>query len=129
MSLDNRTVGVALVVVAVFALTGAQLIIKTRLTVHGTVPFNASEGVPYLLGIVADWRMWAGLLGLVVSSLLWYAAVSRIPLSLAYPFAALSYPLIFVGAVLFLNEPFRLATLYGNVLVVAGVLLIASTNR
>ena len=97
--MDNRTVGIALVVVAVFALTAAQLIIKTRLTVHGTVPFSMSDGLPYLLSVIADWRMWAGLLGLIVSSLLWYAAVSRIPLSLAYPLAALSYPLVFAGTV------------------------------
>ena len=62
--MDNRTVGIALVVVAVFALTAAQLIIKTRLTVHCTVPFNFGEGLSYLMGVIADWRMWLGLLGL-----------------------------------------------------------------
>ena len=127
--MDNRTVGIALVVVAVFALTAAQLIIKTRLTVHGAVPFNLNEGLAYLSGVIVDWRMWLGLLGLIVSSLLWYAAVSRIPLSLAYPFGALSYPLVFAGAILFLNETFRLTVLCGNALIVAGVLLIASAGR
>jgi drug/metabolite transporter (DMT)-like permease len=128
MSLDNRTVGIVLVVVAVFALTSAQLIIKTRLTVHGTVPFNWSEGGPYLLAVIADWRMWAGALGLIVSSLLWYAAVSRIPLSLAYPFGALSYPLVFVASLVLLREEFSWQGLVGNALIVIGVVLVARVS-
>jgi drug/metabolite transporter (DMT)-like permease len=123
--LDNRTVGIALVVAAVFSLTAAQLVIKTRLTVHGTVPINLSEGSSYLLVAIADWHMWLGLLGLAVSSLLWYAAVSRIPLSLAYPFGALSYPLIFVGSLLLLGEEFSWQALIGNGLILVGVMLVA----
>lgn len=126
--MDNRTVGIALVVVAVFALTTAQLVIKTRLTVHGTVPFNVGDGLPYLLTVIADWRMWAGLVGLMVSSLLWYAAVSRIPLSLAYPFGALSYPLIFLSSLLVLREEFSWQGLVGNGLIVMGVMLVASAT-
>jgi drug/metabolite transporter (DMT)-like permease len=129
VSLDNRTIGIALVAVAVFALTAAQLVIKTRLTAHGTVPFTMSDSLPYLLGIIADWRMWAGLLGLIASSLFWYTAVSRIPLSLAFPMAAMSYPLVCAGAVLFLDEPFRWAVLFGNLLIVTGVLVVASVSH
>ena len=73
--------------------------------------------------------MWASFFGLIVSSLLWYAAVSRIPLSLAFPMAALSYPLVFGGAVLFLDEPFRWTILFGNVLIVTGVLFVASASN
>ena len=127
--MDTRTAGIALVTMAVFALTGAQVLIKARLTVHGGVPFNWSEVIPFLLGIAADWKMWLGLLGLIVSSFLWYAAISHLPLSLAYPFAALSYPLIFAASVIILRETFSWQILAGNVLVVSGVVLVALASR
>ena len=124
--LDNRATGIALIVAAVSLLTMAQIIIKSRLTEHGTVPFSFEAGWPYLLGLLADWKVWIGGLGLVASSLFWYAGVSRIPLSVAFPFAALSYPLIFAGSIVFLHERFSWQSLAGNGLIVLGVMLAAT---
>ena len=107
-------------------LTTAQIIIKSRLTEHGTVPFSFEQGWPYLLGLLADWKVWIGGLGLVFSSVLWYAAISRIPLSVAFPFAALAYPLVFASSVLFLHERFSWQSLAGNGLIVLGVVLAAT---
>jgi len=127
-SMDNRAAGFLLIVTGVIALTAAQILIKSRFSHHGAVPLNMAEAWPYLLGLMADWTMWVGLLGLVVSSFLWYAAISRLPLSLAYPFAALSYPLIFGASLLFLRENFTWQALGGNVLIVLGVLLVAGAS-
>lgn len=124
--LDNRATGIALIVAAVLLLTTAQIIIKSRLTEHGTVPFSFEQGWPYLLGLLADWKVWIGGLGLVISSALWYAAISRIPLSVAFPFAALAYPLVFASSVLFLHERFSWQSLAGNGLIVLGVVLAAA---
>ena len=125
-NLDNRAIGIALIVAAVFLLTLAQIIIKSRLTEHGAVPLSLEGGWPYLIGLISDWRVWMGGLGLVASSALWYAAVSRIPLSVAFPFAALSYPLVFVSSILFLHERFSWQSLAGNGLIVLGVVLAAT---
>ncbi len=125
-NLDNRGIGIALILAAVFLLTVTQIVIKSRLSEHGTVPFSLEGGWPYLLGLLADWQVWIGGLGLVICSVLWYAAISRIPLSLAFPFAALSYPLIFAGSVLFLHERFSWQSLAGNCLIVLGVMLAAT---
>lgn len=126
--MDNRTLGLILIVVAVLALTSAQLIIKARLDAHGVVPFGPRELWSYALAVIADWGMWLGLLGLILSSVLWYAAVSRLPLSVAFPFAALSYPLIFIGSITLLREVFSLPLLVGNVLIIIGVLIVASVR-
>lgn len=107
-------------------LTMAQIIIKSRLSEHGAVPLSLDEGWPYVLGLLADWQVWVGGAGLIVSSVLWYAAVSRIPLSVAFPFAALSYPLIFASSIVFLHERFSWQALAGNGLIVLGVMLAAS---
>ena len=123
--MDMRTAGFALIVFAVLVLTGAQLLIKSRLSVHGVVPFDR-DLLRYLLALVADWHVWVGGAGLIISSVCWYAAVSRLPLSIAYPFAALSYPAVLLGSTLLLGEPFHWQAVAGNALVVLGILLVAT---
>jgi drug/metabolite transporter (DMT)-like permease len=123
--MDLRTTGLALVLIAVLLLTTAQLVIKSRLSAHGAIPLTHVDLFPYLWGLLRDWRLLAGLGFLVAAALCWYAGLSRVPLSLAFPFAALSYPLIFFGAVLLLHEPFSWQAFIGNMLIVAGVLMVA----
>jgi drug/metabolite transporter (DMT)-like permease len=124
--MEVRSVGLALIIFAVLVLTGAQLLIKSRLSVHGVVPFDR-QMLGYMLEVLLDWRMWLGGLGLLLSSLCWYAAVSRLPLSIAYPFAALSYPLILLGSVFLLREPLHWQAVAGNIVIVFGILLVSST--
>ena len=127
--MDARGLGFALILFAVVVLTGAQVVIKSRLSVHGVVPFQPGALIAYIWTLVRDWQMWLGLAGLLVSSLCWYAAISRLPLSIAYPFAALSYPVIFIGSLVFLGETFTWQALAGNVLIVAGLSLVASATQ
>jgi len=127
--IDAKSLGFALILFAVMVLTGAQVVIKSRLSVHGVIPLQPGALTAYLWMVVRDWQMWLGLVGLLVSSLCWYAAISRLPLSIAYPFAALSYPVIFVGSLVFLREDFTWQALAGNVLIVVGLLLVASASR
>jgi drug/metabolite transporter (DMT)-like permease len=106
-----------------------QLVIKARLEVHGTAPLTPGDLFRYVLGLLADWQVWAAGITLVVAAACWYIGLSRVPLSLAYPFAALSYPLIFAGSMLFLREAFSWQLVAGNVAVVGGILLIATSGR
>jgi drug/metabolite transporter (DMT)-like permease len=121
--MDTRALGIILVVASVTILSFAQFTIKSRLNVFGAVPFNPGELLGYVARVVADVPMWLGVIALVLASLCWYMAISRIPLSIAYPIGALAYPLIFLGSMLFLREPFSWASLIGNCLIVLGVFI------
>jgi drug/metabolite transporter (DMT)-like permease len=123
--LDSKATGIALIVIAVAMLTSAQVLIKSRLAELGAVPFAPTELIRYLGTAFLDGRLWLGGLGLLASSFLWYAAVSRLPLSIAYPIGALSYVLVFAAAVIVLHEPFTWRAALGNVLILAGVALAA----
>lgn len=124
--MDNRTVALILILVAVMSLSSGQLIIKARLDALGVVPFTPREFWAYAVAVIGDWVMWLGLAGLIVASVLWYAAVSRLPLSVAYPFAALSYPMILLGSLLILREAFSWQLVAGNAIIVIGVVLVSS---
>lgn len=121
--MEAKTLGLLAVAIGVGVLTSAQILIKLRLTAHGPIPVNLRDGVGYAIGLAGDWQIWVGFIGLVIASLLWYWAVSRIPLSLAYPVSALAYPIIFVGSIIFIREPPSWQVLVGNLLILCGVVL------
>src|SRR6201989_2859724 len=67
------------------------------------------------------------LLGLVVfgvSAIAWLTALSRVPLSVAYPFNALGYLVILTASIVILHERANLLTWAGTFLVVSGLLIV-----
>lgn len=66
-----------------------------------------------------------GLLLYGASSLLWLLLLSRLEVTVAYPFVGLGFVItMFLGSIL-LHEPLGLTKIIGTLLVVAGVILIA----
>jgi len=122
--IEERYVGILLIASSIIVMVGAQLIIKNRLNSHGVVPLSLPEFSQYVLYLLRDIRVWLGGIGLVVSAILWYAAVSRVPLSVAFPLGASSYPLIFLCSVIWLGEAFTLEKLFANLLIISGVLIL-----
>lgn len=121
IAMEHKLTGFFLILASVFSLSGAQVLLKSRLTVYGVIPFVPVELVRYLWTLAQDLKVWIGFSGLVLSAALWYMAVSRIPLSIAFPTAALSYPMILIGSFIFLNEPVNWALMLGTGLIVCGV--------
>ncbi|MCD9098590.1 EamA family transporter [Luteimonas fraxinea] len=62
------------------------------------------------------------------ASMCWMAAINRMPLSKAYPFMALSFPIVAVLAVWLFNESFDLQRVFGTSLIVAGVVVLAQSG-
>ena len=122
--MDIRIVGIGFVLLSVALLSTAQFIIKSRLNVHGNVPLSPNDLLVYVWVLLQDWRMWVGGVSLVLASLSWYIAVSRLPLSVAFPIAALAYPIVFLGSVVILREPFSWTAMAGNLLLVIGIVMI-----
>jgi multidrug transporter EmrE-like cation transporter len=59
-----------------------------------------------------------------VSAVAWLAALSRVPLSVAYPFNALGYLGILTASVVVLHERANIFTWLGSVLVVSGLVIV-----
>jgi multidrug transporter EmrE-like cation transporter len=59
-----------------------------------------------------------------VSAVFWLVVLSRVPLSVAYPFVGLSYIAIVVGARVLLGEHVPLLRWAGVVVVAAGIVIV-----
>lgn len=78
------------------------------------------------LAVTAATSPWV-LLGLVVfgiSAIAWLTTLSRVPLSVAYPFNALGYLGILTASILVLHERANVWTWTGSLLVVSGLIIV-----
>jgi drug/metabolite transporter (DMT)-like permease len=82
-----------------------------------------------LLGLL--WRMgtnpyvFLGLAIYVCGTVFWLAALSRVDLSFAYPFASLSYVVMLAASWLLFRENISLVRLIGTAVVALGVIIIS----
>lgn len=79
----------------------------------------------------ADLPILIGIASYVASVLCWIGTLSRLPLSMAYPSLALSYLLVYLGAVLLpvFHETGGLVRLAGIAMVIFGVWLVSLPGR
>ena len=117
---------VALLLFAVAAAASGQVMLK-----HGMQVASAraaeSGGSLALRAATSPWV----LLGLVVfgiSAVAWLAALSRVSLSVAYPFNALGYLVILTASIVILHERANVLTWVGTALVVSGLLIVVLTK-
>jgi multidrug transporter EmrE-like cation transporter len=116
------TIGnLALLLFAVSTAAVAQVMLK-----HGMQIASARAAAGRSLPVAAATSPWV-LLGLVVfgiSAIAWLTTLSRVPLSVAYPFNAVGYLGILVASILVLHERANAATWAGSLLVVSGLILV-----
>lgn len=83
---------------------------------------NSSAGRPMPLALLNGWLITAvALYG--AATLLWFYILRSTPLSIAYPFAALSFVIVPLGAWAFFGETLSWRYSIGMLLIVAGILL------
>jgi len=112
----------ALVLFAVIAASGGQLILKHGMQL-ATARAHRSGGSLVIAAATSPWVLF-GLAVFAISAVIWLAALSRVPLSLAYPFNALGYLVILTASILVLHERANLWTWGGTALVVSGLVIV-----
>jgi multidrug transporter EmrE-like cation transporter len=104
----------------------AQLLLKAATRHSGELVADSGrvswDGVFQVLGAVP---LWIGLCCYGISVILWLGALSRVPVSVAYPMLSIGYVVnAFAAAVLF-GEALSVPKLAGVALICAGVFLLA----
>jgi len=115
----NLSVGqVALLVAFSFLLASGQILFKYTATLSPNL--NTPEA---FLALLASPRLWAALTLYATATLLWIYILQHIPISRAYPFAALGFIIVpLAGKVLF-SETISQSYILGVVLIVVGIYL------
>jgi drug/metabolite transporter (DMT)-like permease len=111
----------ALLLFAVLGLTVyGQLVIKARVAVH-TTQAGARGKLHYLALMFADVWVLSALAAAMMAAICWMLAIQRLEVGYAYPFVALTFVLVPIGATAFFGEPLPATQLLGIALIIAGV--------
>ena len=117
---------VALLLFSVITAATGQVMLKHGMQV-ATTRVAHDGGSLALRAATSPWVL-LGLVVFGVSAVAWLTALSRVPLSVAYPFNALGYLVILTASILVLHERANVLTCVGSLLVVSGLLIVVLTK-
>jgi multidrug transporter EmrE-like cation transporter len=117
-------IAIIYILISVLTSTVGQLMLKQGMTNLGeiTISINQLPSTVWKMG-TNPFVFW-GLAIYLAGTVFWLAALSRVDLSYAYPFASLSYVIMLVASWLLFNETISLNRLIGTFVIGIGVLLI-----
>ena len=102
-----------------------QLVLKWQVGLAGTVPDTVSGKITFLLNTLTNPWVISGLGSAFIASLFWMLALSKLPLSTAYPYTATSFLLILLFGATFFSEPVTLGKILGTALIVGGIAVLS----
>jgi drug/metabolite transporter (DMT)-like permease len=117
------SLGILLFAVALAA-TG-QLLLKNGMNTAKAT--SQADGRSLLLVAATSPWILGGLVIFAVSAVAWLVTLSRVPLSVAYPFNALGYLVILVASTVILHERANVWTWLGTGLVISGLIVVVTT--
>ncbi|MCG3142336.1 MAG: 4-amino-4-deoxy-L-arabinose-phosphoundecaprenol flippase subunit ArnF [Anaerolineae bacterium] len=120
--------GLLLLIPAILFSTTGELFFKLGMNRVGGFEFNASALRAVLPRIVFNPLIWIGFGGFGLGAIFWLGALSRVPLSLAYPILALSYFVVVAEAWLFLHERVTWLRMLGVLVIVIGVVIVGTSE-
>ena len=119
------TIAIGYILVSVIAGAVGQLLLKQGMGTMGPVTIAPNQIFNIIWRIGTNPYVVVGLAIYVGGTLFWLAALSRVDLSYAYPFASLSYVVMLVAAWQIFNENITPSRLLGTLVICIGVLLVA----
>jgi multidrug transporter EmrE-like cation transporter len=119
----------ALILTGVGLNAAAQLLLKvaTRPLAHFSV-FNADTLSSSVLILSKSMPFWSGMVCYAASVCVWVAALSKAPVSTAYPMLSLGYVVVAAVSVAWLGESLTLGKALGIALICTGVVLVSRSS-
>lgn len=106
----------------VFTVVG-QFLIKWRVNEAGALPADLQGKLTLIWGLMLDPWIIMGFGSAFGAALCWMLALTKLPLSQAYPFTAATFILVVLGGAWLFSEPLSTMRLVGVGLIVAGVMV------
>ena len=101
----------------------AQLVLKWQVRAMPPLEQGVAGLVRWGLTLLLNPWIIAVFGGAFLASLTWFFVIGRMPLSVAYPFMALTFPLVSIGSAVLFGDPLNLPMLIGLGLVAAGLVV------
>jgi multidrug transporter EmrE-like cation transporter len=126
----SSAISFLLVVISVGLATGGHFMLKAAMDRVGRIGTEQVTNIGDTLSRAArEPRLWVGLFLFGISALFWLVVLSRVSLSIAYPFAGLSYVVIVFLDKYVLNEHVPILRWIGVAVVAAGIALVGISTR
>jgi multidrug transporter EmrE-like cation transporter len=107
----------------------AQLLLKSATRPLGAFTVFNGDTLLRSVGILAySAPFWAGMMCYAASVCVWIAALSKAPVSVAYPMLSLGYVVVAGVSALWLGESLTMPKVLGIALICAGVLLVSRST-
>lgn len=100
-----------------------QVVVKWQVGSAGPFPNDMTQRLTFVLRLLVNPWIISGVAAAFLAFLCWIVAVTRLPLSHAYPFTALSFVLVLFLSALVFHEPLTAPKVIGAALVVLGVVI------
>ena len=114
------------IIIAVALSVAGQLLLKKGISILGDLDFSSGFILTYLK-IFTSPLVIMGVFSYVISVFFWIYALSKVNLSFAAPFLALTYVFIVIGSWLFLGENVTFIRWFGVFVICLGVVLVAKS--
>ena len=115
------------ILIAVMASTAGQILLKKGMASLGALTLTIDQLASILWRIGTNPYVVVGLAVYVCGTVFWLAALSRVDLSYAYPFASLSYIVLLAAGWLLFSENVTVVRVLGTLVVGFGVFLISQS--
>lgn len=113
-----------LILLTVFASACAQLVLKLGVADEKMQAAMQSGLIESVLAAAVSPFIWLGLIIYALSVALWLWVLSKVDLSVAYPFVGLGFVVTMLFGVLLLNENVTMMRVVGTLLIVGGCVLV-----
>lgn len=119
------TIAIAYILTSVIAGAVGQIMLKKGMSTMGPLTLSFDQLFNILWRVGTNPYVVIGLAIYVTGTVFWLAALSRVDLSYAYPFASLSYGVMLLASWQLFNEDITPFRLMGTLVVCLGVFLIS----
>jgi len=114
-----------LIFVGVMLNAAAQILMKAGTNAVGHFEFSMENVLPIGLKLATEWHIVTALFCYALSVVVWILALSRVPVSIAFPMLSMAYVVNAVAAWYLLGEPFSSTKLVGMGVIILGVIIIS----
>lgn len=103
----------------------AQILMKAGTNAIGHFEFSAANILPIGWKLATEWHIITALFCYALSVVIWILALSRVPVSIAFPMLSMAYVVNAVAAYYLLGEAFNPTKLVGMGVIILGVIIIS----